>query len=424
MKRSFLIVMLVLMCVYFSTTRTWGTAFLNLSSIHLVRGMLPLSDPRFPYVTTAEGRSELLLADRVAKIALKVREPSGHIPCMSLRINFALMAWREAQWIDQNWKCDDQSLRVRPAPWSVLSGLAQLDQGNSTNARRDFQLALIEGSGLLSLSLDPWLVQTRLITNVPATPGPRTDIPRFLVGRMVNAEWRPIPEPVSNHWALVGYDFDESALETGELVSVSLFWQPRQADAQPEASWQPTGELWRQDVRLVNLIPDAGFEWAAEGQSGWNGPEDTSQTRQVERIGQLTYVKEIMPNPAGGGTIVASPVMPLGRDCAYLVGGWIRSEAAAHPAISVVWAGLVERPDDRAFVNIIEGQRNMPWTHVSAVLFPKPGARGVSVYASNWNWADGEQRPRGMAVDNLFLIPIPIPESTAICNFYGTKDEH
>ena len=83
-------------------------------------------------------------------------------------------------------------------------------------------------------------------------------------------------------------DLDESTLESGELVSTALYWQPLRTDVVPNPDWVQSGTLWRQDVRLVDLVPDAGFEWDAEGINAWHLPPDVAQVVETERAGRTT----------------------------------------------------------------------------------------------------------------------------------------
>ncbi len=411
--------------------RLVGSAYLNLASVYLFRGLsqshvsFSYTAERAVYVTEEIGARELQRASTWAKAGSNVDGDHPRLLCVALRAAFGRMDWGEV--VDSDSSCDDLSLRARAAPWAAVEGLRQLQRGRLSEARYSFRRSLVQGTGLLSLSLDPWLRQVREsdVDSQLAGTVLQADAPRFLVGRMVNYEWRPSPEPVSKDWMLVGYDLDERALELGEMVGMSIFWQPRNPGAQPEAGWLRVGDFWREDLRLVNLIPDAGFEWEAEGQPGWYGPSDATRIIRVERNGYMTYAKAIMANPTGGGTIVSTPIMPLGRDCAYLIGGWVRSEGGG-PTLSVVWAGLEDKPDDRAFLNLMEGIRDLPWTHVSVlVTSPKSGARGVSVYASNWAGIRPEamRLPALVVVDNIFLIPLSVPGAANPCAFYGLNNE-
>lgn len=393
-----------------------STVSLNLAAIHLSRGASKAIAPNFPYVLVPSGLLELDLAVTRAQQGLREGRTPSRLSCVVLRAHTLSMAWQEARDVVESGACDDATMHGFEALWPIVEGLRAVERGDPVAARQEFRQAIIIGSGLLSLSLDPWL-------RVPHSGGVTrlaANTPRFLVGHMINYEWQPVPEPVSNYWALVGYDLDEGALETGEPVSVSLFWQPRQANIEPKVGWQPVGSLWREDLRLVNLIPDSGFEWAADEDSGWKGQPNQTMLRVVDRQERLTYVQFIYPDPQGGGTILPSPILPLGDHCGLLVGGWVFSRGGA-PTISVVWNGLIDFPDDRPFFSLMEGQRDMSWTHVSALsVASKIGARGVSIYAGNWSSVWGNPYPSKsiVAVDNIFAIPISLPEALEQCSFY------
>lgn len=388
--------------------------FLNGAAHELI---LAVSDAPalFPY---AFGESNLAHARRAEQIAMQGRSlvtASARLDCLRFRAQVALMDWQAAWATSRASPCDDVSLYVRRAPWEAIRVVEHLQRGEEEAARLQFHWALVEGSGLFAPSFEPLL---KPLSNPGSTYALQKDAPRFLVGTKIKYEWRSVPQPVSESWALVGYDLDEAALETGEQVNIALFWQPLQPDAVPDKDWTQVGALWRQEARLINLVPDAGFEWAGEGVSAWGLPSNAARVIWTTRHKQATRALEILPNPDGGGAIVATPVLPLGAYCMYLMGGWVRSQGAA-PVFSILWDGLRNDPADPPFVNLMEGPRDLDWMHVSTVVAPKLGARGVRVFASNWAalWLQSLRAPYAMAVDNVFLIPISVPNSPR-CIFY------
>ncbi len=393
-------------------TQSWAAiASLNLASVHLLRGAASAISPVFPYVVADSSRSQLGQAVLWARRSLRYAGASDRISCVMLRAHLMSMSWQEAKALVESGSCTDASVRGFKAAWPVLEGLRELERGDLVGARHEFRRAMIVGSGLLSLSLDPWLERVQTGVTGTIAKSLQADAPALLVGRMVDHEWRAIPEPVSDQWSLVGYDLAEEAIEAGRLVPTSLFWRARRTDVQVPEGWQQVGALWRQDGLLVNLLPDSGFEWTQEGLTGWDGPDGISATRYTERDGQKTTVEDIAANPAGGGTIVPSIVMPVGEGCAYLMGGWIKSDGGG-PTFSIVWDGVKDKPDDPAYVNVLEGPRDLPWTHVSMLIpSPKRGASGIAVYAGNWAsvWPEATHSPRLVSVDDVFLIPISLP---------------
>lgn len=381
--------------------------FLNVAAVHLARGLSAALSPTYPYVLDADGRVELGRAIEWADRAEMETGDSLHLACLRQRAYLALMDWAAVQAGASLTDCPagDQPAAAQ----SVLTGLAALEQGDPAGARRSFRQALVEGSGVLSLSLDGWL---RQIEPVTAEWRP-FDGPRFLMGRLASNRWTAGPEPVSTEWALVGFERDETALAMGWLVEGSLYWRPS-----PDRD-----DLRREDGRWLNLVPDSGFEWAADGVTAWqesNGATLTSGASRVvtvERDGRATTVKEILPATNGRATIIASPILPLAEGCLYLAGGWLRTELAAHPAMSIVWAGVEDRPEARAFVNLVEGEQAADWMHVAGLLRPPAGATGVAIYASNW--AAAGATGAAVWVDDLFILPISEPGAERPCAFYG-----
>lgn len=382
---------------------------LNLASIHLTRGAARAISPTHPYVFDGAGRLELAKAVERAQQGQREIGASNRLACVLLRAHFLSMTWQQARAVVESGACNDVSIGGFKALTPIVEGLRAVEQGELVRSRREFHKAMTVSGGLLSQSLKRWLGPSPLGTR----PWLAENTPRFLVGKMVDRAWQPMPEPASSQWSLVGYDLDEAALETGQPVAVSLFWQQHQPDVPVPEILEKAGLLWRQDTFLVNMIPDAGFEWAGGGLETWNLPK-TGEVVSIERNGSRTYGLRILPDPGGSGSIASTPVLPLITDCLYLMGGWVASDGAA-PVFSIVWDGLPNDVSKPPFTNLMEGARDLAWTHVSQLVQAKPGARGVSVYASNWAllWAQATHPPRSMQVDNVFLFPITAPDSPA-----------
>lgn len=415
LKIRFVPLIIALFLLLIQSPRLLGVVLLNGAAHEL---MLAVSDAPalFPY---AFGEGNLAHARRAEQIATQGRSfgaTSARLDCLRFRAQVALMDWQAAWATLRVSPCDDDvSLYVHRAPWEAIRVVEHLQRGEEDAARVQFHRALAEGSGLFAPSFESLF---KPLSNQNTIFVLQKDAPRFLVGTKINYEWRPVLQPVSPSWALVGYDVDESALETGERVTIALFWQPLRSDAVPDKDWTRVGTLWRQEARLINLIPDAGFEWVSEGVSAWRLPPNVARVIWTTRHKQTTRALEILPNPGGGGTIASTPVLPLGAYCMYLMGGWVRSQGAA-PVFSILWDGLRNDPDDPPFVNLMEGPRDLEWMHVSTIVAPKRGARGVRVFASNWAalWLQSLRAPYAMAVDNVFLIPISVPNLPR-CVFY------
>ncbi len=400
--------LLIMAFVLLATSRSLlSAATLNLASVHLVRGASFVVEPRFPFVFAPAGRMELDQAAALAQRGLQRGSPSPRLSCVLLRAYTISMAWPQARELVDIGACADVTIGGFKALAPVVDGLRALDQGDLGSARLKFHQAMTASSGLLSPSLAPWIGASP----IGEKPSLAQDRPRFLVGRKVDYAWQPMPEPVSGAWSLVGYDLDESALETGQVVGISLFWQQDQPDVPVPATLKKAGAFWRQDTAVVNMIPDAGFEWASEGAKTWKLP-DSGDVIAMERNGSQTHGLRILPDPAGGAATASTPVLALGDNCLYLMGGWVASDGAA-PVFNIVWDGLPNDANDPPFTSLMEGVRDLEWTHVSQLVRAKPGGRGVAVYASNLaaRWPQAAHPPGSMLADNVFLIPISGPDS-------------
>lgn len=397
-------------------TRVVGAAYLNLASIHLSRALSGALAPQFPYVLDDAGRAELQESRRWSERAWSSGGSVARLACLRLRVSFAALNWSEALDSNSIAACLDRSLHVRPAPWLVLQGLHQLQEGNDADARLSFRRAFIVGSTILGPSLAPWL-QTIMAESetepIAEVDGAR---PRFRVGRLTSSGFVAAPQAVGPNWELVGFTANEFEMNEALPMVVTLYWQPTHYEAQVPEGWQRVGSLWRERAHSVNLIPDGGFEWPTErlNVTAWSIPEQTAVISPDERAGDVSRTLKVMPNPMGDATIVTTPVLPLLPDCALLTGGWVKAGSNAVAAMSVVWAGVRDEPHQRAFVDVIDGQSDVPWTHISQIVTPLPQAAGVSLYFSNWTRSiEGDA---DLVADDAFLLPIPIPGYGTKCN--------
>lgn len=407
--RQRLAVLLLLLCCALAGLQGESVAYHNLASVHLGFALASVASAQFPLVLDAPGRAELSAAAQWLRASTAAGATDASSACLQLRLHSFRMAWLEADAIERTSLCRDPTLYGRPTLGLVLRGLRQYAAGDEAKARLSLRDALVTGSTLLSPSLEPWLTLLRTAEGANSL----AEISRFAVGP-ANEGKVGSPDPsIGIEWALVEYDLSEAAVREAVPTSIVLYWRALSPSARPGQGWRRAGDLWRQDVESINLVPDGGFEWAADGAPAWNLPGSSARIVLRERNGEQTRILSVEPRAPERSVIVSSPVMPVLSRCLLLVGAWVRSESEARPAVSVVWAGVEDRPERRAFDDLVLGDLRSGWRHISAVVKPLPDAGGVSLYFSNWSqaWEGGA----AFLADDAFLLPIPSPSEPAAC---------
>ncbi len=136
---------------------------------------------------------------------------------------------------------------------------------------------------------------------------------------------------LTNGWTLVGYNLDEEALATGGSLDVWLWWLPPQGV--PDGGLPTTGE-WMQvggyaveKQAVVNLAPNAGFEWGtstSEVPLGYLNVYYTDKGRTVETVNVGTGTALEMKAGGQAGTVgVKSRYFAVDSQGLYLMAAWI-----------------------------------------------------------------------------------------------------
>lgn len=396
--KQFTVLFFILLIGLASGPRILGAAYHNIASVHLSRGLGQVVSARFPLIIDAEGLANLEIARKWALASTRVRGSDEPLACLMIKLGFLQMRWQEVEALRRTAGCTDASLEIRPTLGLALAAFDQFQVGNGPDGEQLLRKALVAGSTLLGPSLSHSRTETRT-SNDAVRPELSLDRPRFTLD--VPGHTTP------SDWALVGYDLDEAEVREAVPTTIALFWLPLSPAAKPEEGWQQSGNVWRQEVSSINLVPDGGFEWISDGETAWSLPGPSAHIDMGDRNGEQSKVLTIEPNPEDSSTIVSSPVMPVLRRCALLAGAWLRSGSRAIPAMSVVWAGVIDRPERRAFNDVIEGVVVRGWTHASGFVEVPADAQGVSLYFSNWSKPTNEDS--ALVVDDAFLLPIPVP---------------
>jgi len=365
----------------------------NHLSLATARALASAPSGRFPYVGHLAARARLertlLRAGRIAGASA-----CEEVRCARLRAYLALMSWDKAKELARTTECTSFDMRSRPASWAVLDGLDSVSRGDVRRARSDLHRALGLGSGFLSPSLQPWLVQLGQRPSHSASAS--RDVVMYDIGGL----------------RLV---LDGTELASGQPLDAGDWSRlPAAVETNPRLiewfSALPDG------AHLMNLLPDSGLEWSAEGYTPWVVPGQYAWIAPETNASGTSRVLTVRGNPAGGGVIVSSPRMPLLDGCTLLVGAWVASDGASS-AISLVWHYPAGNASGPPFVNLAGLEGSYDWKSVGELVTPPESATEFSLYVSKWT--DGiSSSPVTLKADNLFVLAIPGDATASQCGPY------
>jgi tetratricopeptide (TPR) repeat protein len=203
------------------------------------------------------------------------------------------------------------------------------------------------------------------------------------------SDWVWDKTPGSGRWILLGYNLDEDLLEDGVLVPVILFWRVP-SGLVAGSRWVATGDHWLQFAEVINLVPNAGFEWDAPANgllpAGFPYPNYPNQSAEnvgivmAERNGSTTQVVELRNTDQVQTMGLRSLRCPV-SDGLYVQGSWVRTiDARANSGRYWTGGGL-------AYSYVVNPHSSsLPeWTYWAGIARPTPNTSAFEVFLLNWN---------------------------------------
>jgi tetratricopeptide (TPR) repeat protein len=158
----------------------------------------------------------------------------------------------------------------------------------------------------------------------------RVSGPTFYLGEQ--GEGYLVQEKVSlpGGWTLVGYDLDEEMLEQTHFLDLWLWWR-KDGEKPLGSEWTQVGEWWVQRQRVVNLFPNAGFEWGMDergvpwghDREFYRAPEGSLYIIPKVKDGRITQALVTHNTDQVNHVALASRMIPVDPSANYLMGGWI-----------------------------------------------------------------------------------------------------
>jgi hypothetical protein len=188
---------------------------------------------------------------------------------------------------------------------------------------------------------------------------------------------------VNRCWYLETLRYDTLALEQGPLVPVQLTWRRTgNKDALPKD----------ESLIIVNLAPNAGFEWNPEGDQiiGYpktfyvqDDPATVHQLRQEARAGQTSSVAALANSAQHSNTSFMTWPIAIEPEGVYFQGGWMRSDTG-RASLGHRWPNLrkeLKHPDQ-----FVSGKRpGQEWAFFGEEFQMDARAEVVELLLTNYN---------------------------------------
>lgn len=135
------------------------------------------------------------------------------------------------------------------------------------------------------------------------------------------------PVGLSNGWILDGYSLDEEALTTGGSLEVWLWWRAPKGGLPTTGDWMQVGGYSIEKQTVVNLAPNAGFEWVTPANGlplGYMKAYDTDKASVVETVTEGTgAILRLKPGGNAGIVGIKSRYFAVEPQGLYLMAAWI-----------------------------------------------------------------------------------------------------
>lgn len=213
----------------------------------------------------------------------------------------------------------------------------------------------------------------------------------------------PLPvitnEAINSCWELMQIRYDRTALEYGPLLPVIFTWRSK---------LDPLYEF-NQSQLVVNLAPNAGFEWGQQDgkPQGYSTPytkdnfEPNYQLCQSSILSTTTKVGALLNSEQLRNTSYASSLVPINTSQIYFQGGWIKSEKGG--------GGLGHRLRgdlegiEVVYQEVISDVRNNDWMFFGKMMILPDQTETVNLWAVNSN-SSGE-----VFFDDLLFFELKLP---------------
>jgi hypothetical protein len=203
-------------------------------------------------------------------------------------------------------------------------------------------------------------------------------------------------------WELTQIRYDRLALEIGPLVPVQLYWRHI---FEPSQSYTET-------VTIVNLAPNAGFEWGIQnGQPiGYpntiyieDNPYQVHQLIKTEILSQPTTVAGLLNSTQYYNSSYVSNLIMIDSGQLYFQGGWTKS-VEGNASLGQSWLNIADSENqEKKFQYVASSIQNQDWNFYGRVMMIPTFTESVNLWLLNFN-ANGQ-----VYFDDILFFKINYP---------------
>lgn len=236
--------------------------------------------------------------------------------------------------------------------------------------------------------------------------------PPYILGRQGEGYEVRQPTALADGWTLLGYDVDEEALEAGAPLDLLLWWEGPEGEQPKGESWVRAGNGWLQWQHVLNLAPNAGFEWGAQENGlpiGYvrevYGAVPGSVSVQVRRRSKQMSNVLVLDNSASDKVGIEACPTPVASNELYLMAGWKWDAGSGN--IGRLCGGPDSPRAPYYVAHLREDEPRARWLHFADLNEPQPGRKVTTCSTFLLNY-----QTHGLALwDNIVLARLMSPEA-------------
>lgn len=206
--------------------------------------------------------------------------------------------------------------------------------------------------------------------------------PGFILGQQGEGYEVGNPTTLPNGWTLVGYDVDGESLETGAPIELLLWWSTESSTRTENQTWTRIGGYWVEQRQVINLFPNAGFEWGVRedgiplghDRELYGATPGSLRVELFSRDGRETNVLMADNNPQAERVSLISRKIQVDPDSYYLMAGWLQDQDKHSQAnIGRNCMGEQFRPGGPYYIAYRTALRPLQtWIHIGDLATPFP----------------------------------------------------
>jgi len=221
------------------------------------------------------------------------------------------------------------------------------------------------------------------------------------------------PNTLPNGRTLVGFDVDEEMLEQAKNLELILWWQSDE-NTPPGVDWTMVGDYWLQRQTVINLYPNAGFEWGVDergiplgyDREIYGAPQGSLLVQQGFRRDGDSNILVTNNSKNVNHVALSSVAMPVNNEDQYLMSGWIKDEWGAATLGRGCYGKNINAPSPYYIVQYESEKQLSKWVFHAQLSSPQPGYKPEQCEILVMNDSNSV---RPAQFDNILFARIALP---------------